>query len=162
MDEKLPKFLTEAQLAFIAQKTPPRFIKSRPGPGGKALSYVEIGYVINVLNQVFGFDWDFKVLDQQIGKTQVWVRGELSVRLKGRTITKGQYGGSDIKYNRSTKEPLSIADDLKAAASDCLKKCASMLQVASDVYGNSLDEGAPDISSGRQSGSVAYSSRISR
>lgn len=136
---ELPQYLTPAQQAFISQKTPRQFIKSRPGPGGMQLKYVEVGFVISILNQVFGYDWDFKVLDQQVGKTQVWVRGELTVRLKGHTIVKGQYGGTDIKFNRTTKEPVSIADDLKAAASDCLKKCASMLGVAGDVYWKDLD-----------------------
>ncbi len=137
--QPLPQYLSPAQQAFINQKTPRQFIKSRPGPGGIALSYVEVGYVINILNQVFGWDWDFKILDQQIGKKQVWVRGELTVRLRGHTITKGQYGGADIKLNRGSGEPVSIADDLKAAASDCLKKCASMLGIAGDVYWKDLD-----------------------
>jgi hypothetical protein len=136
---QLPQYLNRAQLTFITQKTPNQFIKRRPGPGGLQLSYVEVGYVINMLNQVFGYDWDFKVLDQQIGKKQVWVRGELTVRLKEHTITKGQFGGADIKLNRSTNEPVSIADDLKAAGSDCLKKCASMLGIAGDVYWKDLD-----------------------
>jgi recombination DNA repair RAD52 pathway protein len=138
-DTNLPQHLNQAQLEFIGQKTPKQFIKTRPGPGGTSLSYVEVGYVINVLNQVFGFDWDFKVLDQQIGKTQVWVRGELTVRVRGRSVTKGQYGGSTIKINRSSGEPISIADDLKAASSDCLKKCASMLGIAGDIYWKELD-----------------------
>lgn len=135
----LPQYLNSAQLAFITQKTPPQFIKKRPGPGGMELSYIEVGYVINILNQVFGWDWDFRILDQQIGNRQVWVRGELTVRLRGHAITKGQYGGSDIKFNRVSGEPVSIADDLKAAGSDCLKKCASLLGVAGDVYWGSLD-----------------------
>lgn len=135
----LPQYLTPAQQTFILQKTPKQFIKTRPGPSGIILSYVEVGYVINVLNQVFGYDWDFKIHDQQIGKSQVWVRGELIVRLKGHTVTKAQYGGADIKYSRTTKDPISIADDLKAAASDCLKKCASLLGIASDVYWQDLD-----------------------
>lgn len=86
----LPRYLNEAQLNFINQKTPSQYIKTRPGPGGVPLNYVEIGYVISVLNQVFGWDWDFKILDQQIGKKQVWVRGELAVRARNHTITKGQ------------------------------------------------------------------------
>ena len=134
----LPQYLNKAQLNFISQKTPEQFIKSRPGPGGIKLEYVEVGYVINILNQAFGWDWDFKILDQQIGKKQVWVRGELTVRLRNHTITKGQYGGSDIKCNKQGA-PISIADDLKAAASDCLKKCASMLGIAGDVYWKELD-----------------------
>lgn len=136
--EILPQYLNEAQLNFINQKTPKQYIKTRPGPGGIPLSYVEVGYVINMLNQVFGWDWDFKILDQQIGKKQVWVRGELTVRVKGKAITKGQYGGAEIRINKEG-EPISVADSLKIAASDCLKKCASLLQIAGDIYWKDLD-----------------------
>lgn len=137
--EQLPRYLNKAQLAFITQKTPPQFIKRRPGPSGTVLDYVEIGYVVNILNQAFGWDWDFRIMEEQIGNKQVWVRGELTVRPQGRAITKAQYGGSDIKFNRATGESVSIADDLKAAASDCLKKCASLLGIAGDVYWPDLD-----------------------
>ncbi|QQG43354.1 MAG: hypothetical protein HYW45_04150 [Candidatus Daviesbacteria bacterium] len=136
---QLPSYLSEAQLSFITQKTPKQYIKTRPGPGGIPLSYVEVGYVINMLNQVFGWDWDFRILEEQIGKKQVWVRGELTVRARGHSITKGQFGGADIKFNRISGEPISIADDLKAAGSDCLKKCASMLGIAGDVYWKELE-----------------------
>ncbi|MCL4365714.1 RAD52 family DNA repair protein [Patescibacteria group bacterium] len=156
-ESSLPANLSEAQLSFITQKTPKEYIKTRPGPGGVILSYVEVGYVINMLNQVFGWDWDFRILDQQIGKKQVWVRGELTVRAKGRNITKGQYGGADIKFSRSTGEPISIADDLKAAASDCLKKCASMLGIAGDVYWKELETQAPEEQPKKQ---PAYSHKI--
>lgn len=102
------------------------------------IKYVEVGYVINILNQAFGWDWDFRIIDQQVGKRQVWVRGELTVRIREHAIIKGQFGGADIKFNRNG-DPISIADDLKAAASDALKKCASMLGVAGDVYWQDLD-----------------------
>lgn len=156
-EKNLPQNLTQAQLSFITQKTPSEYIKTRPGPGGIRLSYVEVGYVINMLNQVFGWDWDFKILDQQIGKKQVWVRGELAVRAKNHTITKAQYGGADIKFNRTSGEPISIADDLKAAASDCLKKCASMLGIAGDVYWKDLETQAPEGQ--HRSEKAAYVSR---
>lgn len=135
----LPVTLNPAQQAFITQKTPPQYIKKRPGPGGQILDYVEIGYVVNMLNQAFGWDWDFRILDQQVGRRQVWVRGELTVRVGQRAIVKAQYGGADIKMNKSTNEAVSVADDLKAAASDCLKKCASLLGIAGDVYWGNLD-----------------------
>jgi len=137
--EELPRFLSPAQLQIITQKTPLEFIKTRPGPGGVKLNYVEIGYVISLLNQIFGWDWDFRIVEQQIGNKQVWVRGELSVRPQNRLITKAQYGGSDIRFNRTTGEAISIADDLKTAASDCLKKCASLLGIAGDIYWPDLD-----------------------
>lgn len=134
-----PKTLNPSQISFLTQKTPPQFVKIRPGPGGRQYSYVEIGYVVNLLNEAFGWDWDFLIVDQQVGKTQVWVRGELMVRVGNHMITKSQYGGADIKHNRTTNEPISVADDLKAAASDCLKKCASLLGVAGDIYWPDLD-----------------------
>ncbi len=160
MPDVLPRYLNDAQMAFITQKTPKQYIRSRPGPGGIMLSYVEVGYVINMLNQVFGWDWDFRILDQQIGKKQVWVRGELAVRAKDHSIVKGQYGGADIKFNRSTGEPISIADDLKAAASDSLKKCASMLGIAGDVYWKDLETQASETES-KTKGQTAYSHNLS-
>lgn len=160
--ENLPINLSQAQLSFISQKTPRQYIKTRPGPGGIPLSYVEVGYVINILNQVFGWDWDFKVSDQQVGKKQVWVKGELTVRSKYKNITKGQFGGADIKMNRTTGEPVSVADDLKAAASDCLKKCASMLGIAGDVYWKDLETQAPEGSeSASPRSQPAYSHQVS-
>jgi hypothetical protein len=161
--EQLPAYLSQAQLSFITQKTPRQFIKQRPGPGGQTMSYIEVGYVINLLNQVFGWDWDFKIVDQQVGKKQVWVRGELVVRLKGHTITKAQFGGADIKTNRVSGEVVSVADDLKAAASDCLKKCASMLGVAGDVFWGDLDNGTNDSESAETSFKApAYSHQLRR
>ena len=154
--QSLPQYLTPAQLAFISQKTPRQFVKSRPGPGGTSLKYVEVGYVINILNQVFGWDWDFRIIEEQIGKKQVWVRGELTVRLKGHSITKGQYGGADIKMSRTSGEPISNADDLKAAASDSLKKCASMMGIAGDVYWTDLDNWDEEESQTRIRPAVAH------
>lgn len=131
--------LNKSQLSIVNHKTPPEFIKHRPGPGGMSLAYVEIGYVLGVLNEAFNYAWDFTVIEQQVGKRQVWVCGELVVYLSPTfQVRKGQYGGSDIKFNRNG-DPISIADDLKAAASDCLKKCASMLGIAADVYFPQLD-----------------------
>ena len=45
----------------------------------------------------------------------------------------GQYGNKD-RY-----EAVPIGDTLKAAASDALKKCASLLGIALDVYWPELD-----------------------
>jgi hypothetical protein len=56
----------------------------------------------------------------------------------GQTIVKTQFGGAEIKRHASgprSGRPLSIADDYKAAASDSLKKCASLLGIGLDLYG---------------------------
>lgn len=140
----LPEQLSSAQIHFLTRKTPSEYIKQRTGPGGAKLDYVEVGYIVDLLNKAFGWDWDFIITSEQIGKRQVWVRGELIVRFSDRIVTKSQYGGAVIKVNKSTQEPFSIADDLKAAASDSLKKCASLLGVAGDVYWQDLDKDSSD------------------
>jgi hypothetical protein len=135
----LPQQLTDAQIKFLTRKTPEEYVKQRAGPGGSRLDYVEVGYIIDLLNRAFGWDWDFRITAEQIGKAQVWVRGELSVHFSDHIVIKAQYGGASIKMNKTTNSPVSIADDLKAAASDALKKCASLLGVAGDVYWPDLD-----------------------
>ena len=91
------------------------------------------------LNLVFGFNWDFEVTDKQILEDEVIVEAKLTVRTPGgQTIVKTQFGGADIKRHASGAKngrPLSIADDYKAAASDALKKCASLLGIGLDLYG---------------------------
>jgi hypothetical protein len=57
-------------------------------------------------------------------------------------IVKEQWGGSDIKKNATTGSPLDIADDYKAASSDALKKCGSMIGIAADIYWRSAKEEA--------------------
>lgn len=121
---------------LFSTKTPSKFIKSRPGPGGKPVRYVEIGYVTNELNKAFGPFWEFRVVDKQIGKNQVWVQGQLTIKdpKTGFSVTKETFGGADIKINKTSGQPVDIANDLKSAVSDCTKKCASMFGIAADVF----------------------------
>ncbi len=129
-----PIGITQRQASLIYERTPKKYIKKRPGRGGKVFDYVETGYIIKRLNQIFNYLWEFKVVEHQIGKEQVWVKGELTAHISpSLSITKSQYGGSDIKRNKDG-EVIDIADDLKAATSDALKKCASLFGIASDVY----------------------------
>lgn len=135
----LMQTLSEAQVDFLLQRTPKHEIKTRQGRGGIQFSYVEHGYVTERLNLVFGFNWDFEVVDKQILDDEVIVEAKLTVRTPdGQTIVKSQFGGADIKRHTSgarSGKPLSIADDYKAAASDALKKCASLLGIGLDLYG---------------------------
>ncbi len=54
---------------------------------------------------------------------------ELTVALDGRTVTRQQFGSQKIKRSRSSGTPLDIGFDLKGAATDALKKCASLIGV---------------------------------
>ncbi len=58
--------LNSNQLAQILKRTPKAYVKSRPAKGGGTWDYVTSGYVKKVLNLMFGWDWDFEILDQQI------------------------------------------------------------------------------------------------
>lgn len=131
--------LPEALRKKINEPTPKEEIKHRKGRGEASFAYVRTSYIINRLNEIFHHLWDFKVIEQQIGKEQIWVKGELKVWLSPTFfIVKEAYGGSDIKRDKISNEIIDIADDLKAAASDALKKCASLLGIASDVYGGEI------------------------
>lgn len=131
--------LDEAQVDFLLQRTPKSEIKMRQGRGGLQFAYVEHGYVTERLNLVFGFNWDFEIMDKQILDDEVIVEAKLTVRTpRGQTIVKTQFGGAEIKRHASGPKmgrPLSIADDYKAAGSDALKKCASLLGIGLDLYG---------------------------
>ena len=125
-----------AQLDLIFAPTPQKFIKQREGRGGKTFDYVETNYVIARLNATFLCDWDLDIIEEKIFKeiSQIATKVKLTVRfLGGRTTSKTAWGGSSIKTN-SNNDIVDIADDLKSAESDALKKAASMVGICWDVY----------------------------
>jgi hypothetical protein len=140
--------MTPRQAQLISAETPAAFIKTKPGRGKRPVTYVEGGYIINQLNGVFSpLGWDFEVLEQ--GETQrkldsksegeVWVRGRLVINdhKNGFKVFKTQYGQHPIYAN------VPIGDAFKAAATDALKKCASMFGIAQDVYWGGMDTAEP-------------------
>jgi len=128
--------LNEGQLQHLLKKTPAKYVKTRPAKGGGTWNYVSGGYVKKVLNLMFGWDWDFEILDEKIyfEAREVVVKGRLTCRSNGKTIVKTQFGNKDLICKRGTDIPLSIGNDLKSASTDCLKKCASEIGIASDIY----------------------------
>lgn len=135
--------LNEHQLALILKRTPNQYIKKRPAKGGGTWDYVTGGYVRKVLNLMFGWDWDFEILDHTIIGGEAVVKGRLTCRTNGKQIVKTQFGNKDVIYKKQTQEeitkgldkiPLSIGNDLKAAATDALKKCAAEIGIAADIY----------------------------
>ncbi len=140
-EEELTKagvnLLNTEQLNFLLQKTPKNHIFKRVAKGGGHWEYVTGVYVKKVLNLVFGWDWSFEIIKHEfdLNIKQAYVLGKLTVHSGGRDIIKMQFGRADIKFKKDTKEPLDIGNDLKAASTDALKKCASELGVASDIYG---------------------------
>jgi len=135
-DESIPMATTfEEQINLIFLPTPPQFIKQRPGRGGMTFDYVEANYIFQRLNAIFRCDWDVDIVEQNIYKEagQIATKARLTVRFAdGRVVSKTAWGGSEIK-NKEGKV-IDIADDLKGSESDAIKKAASMLGLAWDVY----------------------------
>ena len=126
--------LNANQLNLILKNTPKQYVHTRPAKGGGTWDYVTGGYVKKCLNLMFGWDWSFEIVDQQIIHNEVVVKGKLTCNSNGKTIVKMQFGNKDIIYKKGTEIPLSIGNDMKAAATDCLKKCAAEIGIAADIY----------------------------
>lgn len=113
---------------ILRRPFPRELIKQREGQNGKMLSYIETYVVIERLND--GCDvWSFEVVQHHVYKVEVVVVGKLTAD----GVIKMAFGGSAITFNNAGKV-VSLADDLKAAASDALKKCASLLGVGLELY----------------------------
>jgi len=124
------------QLLHILQKTPKDHIYQRPGKGGGKWDYVTGTYVKKVLNYVFGWMWNFEVKEHLEKGDAIIVLGRLTAQVGDKSIVKEQWGRAEIKYKKDgNKIPLDYGNDLKAATTDALKKCASEFGIASDIYG---------------------------
>ena len=107
-------------------------IKQRKGNFGQTLDYIETSSVIQRLNDVLEGNWSFQIVEFKIVEEEVFVKGQLTVG----NIVKQQFGGSQITRKKDSKEIICISDDLKAAASDSLKKCATLFGVGLSLYSN--------------------------
>jgi len=145
--------LKTEQLNKLLKHTPEKYVKERPAKGGGKWKYVTGGYVKKQLNLMFGWDWDFEIMEQLVMHGEAIVKGRLTCRANGRAIIKMQFGNKDIMYKKQSaedaakglpREPLSIGNDLKAAATDCLKKCAAEIGIAADIY-NAEDFNAVEV-----------------
>lgn len=140
----------------LDQPIDPREIKERDGGFGKKLKYVDGPYVIKKLNEAFGDEWDFYVVNKEIipsvpkpvteyknGKRvpkldengkQVAEEQPPYVEILGRLVVPG----IGVKEQFGTKVLLGGASEqegaAKAAATDALKKCATMLGIGLELY----------------------------
>lgn len=130
-------WLAQNQLLKMLQRTPREQIYRRKGKGGQMFDYVTGSYALKWLNFTFAWNWDFDIVEHGKEKDHVWVLGRLTVRgtQPNQEIKKTQFGRSEVKYKKGSQDMVDYGNDLKAAATDALKKCASLLGFASDIYG---------------------------
>jgi len=137
--------LNQNQIQKIFNSTPAKYKYTRPAKGGGNWTYIKSSYVRKVLDGVFGFNWNFEIETTlaeafEIAKlTKVCVvKGTLTgkVHMDGEwlEIRKTQFGRSEVKFKKDSNDPLDFGNDMKAATSDCLKKCASLFGIGADVY----------------------------
>ena len=119
---------------ILEQPFGPEQIKQREGNFGKMLDYIEGHAVIQRLNDAFDGEWSFTMTKYEIMENtdEVIVIGQLNAD----GIVKSQFGSSRITRARESGEIISLADDLKAAATDALKKAATLLGVGLHLYRN--------------------------
>jgi hypothetical protein len=118
---------------------PEEEIRTRKGNFGKELAYAEVHNYIARMNDAFAGDWSFDILEHQIMDAEVIVLGRISAG----GVEKTAFGCSAITTSRDTGEKVSLGDDLKAAASDALKKCSSLLGLGLHLYGMKMANEAP-------------------
>lgn len=121
----------------LTRPFPHELLRQRQGHNGKSLTYVETWAVIDRLNEACDA-WSFEVVEHQILGDELIVVGRLSAD----GVVKMAFGGSSLTRDRNGNS-LSVADDLKSAASDALKKAASLLGVGLELYRGSQPEPAP-------------------
>jgi hypothetical protein len=144
--------LNENQVQKLFNTTSRKWTYDRPAKGGGNWRYVKRGYVRRTLDSVFGFNWDFipetsttEAFEVAKLTGSVIIKGTLTCRIldpRGQpvaTLQKGDYGRADVKFKKDLddlgqKIPLDFGNDLKAATTDCFKRCAMWLGVAADVY----------------------------
>src|SRR5262249_37784685 len=102
----------------------PAQIRQRKGRNG-VLDYVEGHSVIARLNQALEGAWSFEITHHEVREDEVLVLGKLTAE----GITKMAFGTSQVTAERGTGALVSLGDDLKAAATDALKKGATFLGV---------------------------------
>lgn len=108
---------------------PASIVKNRKGAHGEVF-YVEAPHYIRRLNEAFDGIWSWKLLSHQIDGTEVVVHGALEAG----GLVRHAFGGANVTINKSTGEVVSLGDDLKAAATDALKKACSLLGIGLDLY----------------------------
>lgn len=144
----------------IEAKLNPQWIKQRQ-QGGATLSYIGGHTVIRLLNKAFGYQWSFEVISEEVkpslpkpmfegwGKNRKAVLGPDGTqkmepqppvaKVLGRLTIPGigikEQWGSKVLIGGATEQESAF----KSASTDALKKCASLVGIGLELYGE--DEG---------------------
>lgn len=92
--------------------------------GGSEQTYAPWTEYVERLNAVLEQGWSFRVIREGFTPTECWVLGEITATIDGVETVRQQYGCEPIAVGQSPN-----GDLLKKAASDAVKKAASLLGI---------------------------------
>ncbi len=137
---------------MVTSKLPDYLIKERKGGGNVMLKYISGTSVIDILNNAFDYMWDWKIDNMFVQEGIPYVNkykngeveeqgpvahviGTLTVHFQDaesgewRSISKSGTGSKSIMGKQSDQESI-----FKAAGTDAIKKAASLLGIALELY----------------------------
>lgn len=115
----------------------PREVLHHDRRGGAEFDYITGEQCVTRLNDTLGpGGWYFKIIEHSINTEadETWCLGEMGALIDDQWVVRQQFGSQKIKRSRASGAPLDIGFDLKGAATDCLKKCATLFGVALHLY----------------------------
>lgn len=117
-------------ISVLTRPLPKDKIQTRPGKAGMEFFYITPDFVIDTLNEAFGSEWSTRIISHAVFGDNVAVVGlELSVpTTDGKYVAKQQFGSCEITRG------LDVGSAFKGAASDALKKCATLLGLGLELY----------------------------
>ncbi len=113
---------------ILTRPFPPELVRHRQGQGGKQLSYVPTFAVVERLNEGCT-EWSFEIVKHELVGDEMIVIGKLAAD----GVVKMAFGGSTVTRSREGFV-VDLGDTAKAAASDALKKAASLLGVGLELH----------------------------
>lgn len=130
--------LNKQALSVVDRPLPKEQIKQRPGKGGMTFSYISADLVIRLLNEAFEHRWSTSIVSNAMHDSTAVVGLELTVwDADGNSIHKQQFGSCEVGRGMGPGEAF------KGAASDALKKAATLLGLGLELYEDSDETTAP-------------------
>lgn len=113
---------------ILTRPFPPELVRQRKGQGGKSLSYVPTFAVVERLSEGCT-EWSFEIVKHELVGDEMIVIGKLVAD----GVVKMAFGGSTVTRSREGFV-VDLGDTAKGAASDALKKAASLLGVGLELH----------------------------
>jgi hypothetical protein len=89
------------------------------------------------LNEGFDHDWSFELTRREILGDQILVE----VKLTAAGLIKTGLGGAAITRSEDNKTVISLADDIKMAEADALKRACRLMGIGGELYATEQDDG---------------------